>query len=222
MRKWFVRAGITLLAVFVAAGLIYNLALRSWCLRWGTTPAEAHATLPGDDLFPVYAGEATHAITIHAPPEQVWPWLMQIGQDRSGFYSYTFLEKFGRMRNAQGGTSRAGMEAASGGRDRLVRYAQAIWRAGPHDRCGGAATALVRDGQRERLGKAASGKTGSGRFLELHAGTFGRPAKPPDCAPAWRNAAVAGVARGRQTVLGADALHHGAEDAAHNQRLVAA
>ena len=92
MRKWLLRAGITLLAVFVAAGLIYHLALRGWCLRWGTTPAEARATLPGDDLFPVYAGEATHAITIHAPPELVWPWLMQIGQDRSGFYSYTFLE----------------------------------------------------------------------------------------------------------------------------------
>jgi hypothetical protein len=92
MRKWFVRAGITLLAVFVAAGLIYHLALRGWCLRWGTTPAEARATLPGDELFPVYTGEATHAITIQAPPQQVWPWLMQIGQDRSGFYSYTFLE----------------------------------------------------------------------------------------------------------------------------------
>jgi len=36
--------------------------------------------------------EATQAITINAPPEKVWPWLMQIGQDRSGFYSYTFLE----------------------------------------------------------------------------------------------------------------------------------
>src|SRR5208337_411058 len=92
MRKWFVRAGLTLLAVFVAAGLIYHLGLRGWCLHWGTTPAEARATLPGDELFPVYSGEATHAITIQAPPQQVWPWLMQIGQDRSGFYSYTFLE----------------------------------------------------------------------------------------------------------------------------------
>jgi hypothetical protein len=56
------------------------------------TSAEARATLPGDDLFPVYTGEATHAITIQASPERVWPWLMQIGQDRSGFYSYTVLE----------------------------------------------------------------------------------------------------------------------------------
>jgi hypothetical protein len=92
MRKWFIRAAITLLAVFAAAGVTYHFALRGWCLRWGTTPAEVHATLPGDDLFPVYAGEATHAITIQASPQRVWPWLMQIGQDHSGFYSYTFLE----------------------------------------------------------------------------------------------------------------------------------
>lgn len=92
MKTWFVRAATALLAVFVVAGLTYHLALRSWCLRWGATPAEVHATLPGDDFFPAFAGEATHAITIQASPEQVWPWLMQIGQDRSGFYSYTFLE----------------------------------------------------------------------------------------------------------------------------------
>jgi len=92
MKKWLIRAGITLLAVFIAAGVTYHLALRGWCMHWGTTPVEAHATLPGDELFPVYSGEATHAITIHAAPDQVWPWLMQIGQDRSGFYSYSFLE----------------------------------------------------------------------------------------------------------------------------------
>ena len=92
MKKWIVRTGIALLVVFVTAGLTYHFALRGWCLRWGTTPAEVRATLPGDDLFPVYAEQATHAITIQASAQKVWPWLMQIGQDRSGFYSYTFLE----------------------------------------------------------------------------------------------------------------------------------
>lgn len=92
MKKWLRRFAIILFTVLVAAGLVYHLGLRHWCLRWGTTPAEAHANLPGDTLFPAYASEATHAITIQAPPEKVWPWLMQIGQDRSGFYSYTFLE----------------------------------------------------------------------------------------------------------------------------------
>jgi hypothetical protein len=92
MKKLLRRFALGILAMLVVAGLAYHLGLRNWCLRWGATPAEVRATLPGDDLFPVYAGEATHAITIHASPEQVWPWLMQIGQDRSGFYSYTFLE----------------------------------------------------------------------------------------------------------------------------------
>ena len=92
MKKLIRRSALALLTVMVVAGLVYHLGLRNWCLRWGTTPAEAHATLPGDDLLPVYTGQATNAITIHATPEQVWPWLMQIGQDRSGFYSYTILE----------------------------------------------------------------------------------------------------------------------------------
>ncbi|MGC2446905.1 MAG: hypothetical protein WA477_04620 [Candidatus Sulfotelmatobacter sp.] len=92
MKKWTLRGAYTILAVLIVAGLGYHLGLRSWCLHWGTTEAEAHATLPADDLFPVYTAEATHAITIHASPEKVWPWIMQIGQDRSGFYSYTFLE----------------------------------------------------------------------------------------------------------------------------------
>jgi len=92
MKKWWFRLASGVLAMLVVAGLAYHLGLRHWCLRWGTTASEAHATLPGDTLFPVYRGEATHAITIQAPPEKIWPWLMQIGQDRSGFYSYTFLE----------------------------------------------------------------------------------------------------------------------------------
>jgi hypothetical protein len=92
MKKWTLRSALALLTVLAVPAIIYHLGLRHWCLTWGTTAAEVHATLPGDDLFPDYSGEATHAITIHASPQQVWPWLMQIGQDRSGFYSYTFLE----------------------------------------------------------------------------------------------------------------------------------
>ena len=92
MKKWALRTVCSILAFFILAGLIYHLGLRHWCLRWGTTDVEVHASLPGDDLFPNYVSEATHAITINAPPQKIWPWLMQIGQDRSGFYSYTFLE----------------------------------------------------------------------------------------------------------------------------------
>lgn len=63
---------------------------RQWHERWGATDEEVAMPLPGDELME-YAS-ANHAITIDAPPEAVWPWLVQIGQDRGGFYSYTWLE----------------------------------------------------------------------------------------------------------------------------------
>jgi hypothetical protein len=56
------------------------------------TAAERQMALPGDDLNPPGAGLTTQAITIHEPPEVVWQWLVQVGQDRAGFYTYTWLE----------------------------------------------------------------------------------------------------------------------------------
>ena len=48
--------------------------------------------LPGDDLIPNGRTTATNAITIAAPPEDVWPWIVQIGRGRAGFYTYTWIE----------------------------------------------------------------------------------------------------------------------------------
>ncbi|MFL6235044.1 MAG: hypothetical protein ACJ76N_18055 [Thermoanaerobaculia bacterium] len=78
------------------------LVARPWFLRWGATDAEISRTWPGDEMSPDPASAATRAITIHAPVEVVWPWIVQIGQDRGGFYSYTWLENLvgARMRNA--------------------------------------------------------------------------------------------------------------------------
>jgi hypothetical protein len=66
--------------------------LRRWHLRWGATEAEATKSLPGDDIVPE-ATASTRAITIKAPPAEVWPWLAQMGQDKAGFYSYDLLER---------------------------------------------------------------------------------------------------------------------------------
>jgi hypothetical protein len=60
--------------------------------NWGSTVAEQQMALPGDDLHPNRSGQSTQAITINAPSAVVWQWLVQIGQDRAGFYSYTWLE----------------------------------------------------------------------------------------------------------------------------------
>lgn len=65
---------------------------RRWHLRWGATSAEAEAELPGDLLVPSAQFRATRAITINAPPESVWPWLVQVGCGRAGFYSNDLLD----------------------------------------------------------------------------------------------------------------------------------
>ncbi len=60
--------------------------------RWGATDAEVAAAMPGDELVPDPLLGYTRAITIDAPPEDVWPWLVQMGQGRGGLYSYDGLE----------------------------------------------------------------------------------------------------------------------------------
>ncbi len=65
--------------------------LRGWHLRWGAGPAEVAGGMPGDDLFPRAQYRCTRAITIAAPPEEVWPWLVQVGCLRAGWYADDLL-----------------------------------------------------------------------------------------------------------------------------------
>jgi hypothetical protein len=94
--------GLTAAGGIGALAAAYILAVRPWHLRWGATDEELTETLPGDDVKPDAGIQVTHAITIDAPPETVWKWLVQIGQERGGFYSYDWLENlFGlQIRNA--------------------------------------------------------------------------------------------------------------------------
>jgi hypothetical protein len=80
------------LAGLAIVGALYWAAVRPRLLNWGATPAEVRRYLPGDALLPDADGVSTMAITIDAPPEAVWPWLRQLGQERGGFYSYTWAE----------------------------------------------------------------------------------------------------------------------------------
>lgn len=59
------------------------------------TSGEVHRSLPGDDLVPDPLFSATHAITIRASADQVWPWLAQMGAGRAGWYSYDRLDNGG-------------------------------------------------------------------------------------------------------------------------------
>ncbi len=78
--------------ILALTGMAVSLAVRPVYLRWGTTPREAYYDLPGDQSTPGKGFQILHAINIDATPEQVWPWLAQIGHDRGGFYSYSWLE----------------------------------------------------------------------------------------------------------------------------------
>lgn len=60
--------------------------------NWGASALENVSTLPGDELIPDPADLTTMAVDIDAPAHRVWPWLVQMGQDRGGMYSYDWLE----------------------------------------------------------------------------------------------------------------------------------
>jgi hypothetical protein len=67
---------------------------RRWHQRWGATPEECVAPMPGDDLIVDPEYQATRAITIDAEPAAVWPWLVQVGCLRAGWYSDDLLDNF--------------------------------------------------------------------------------------------------------------------------------
>ncbi len=69
---------------------------RRWHLHWGALPAEVGASMPGDEQLPHAQFRATRAITIDAPPDAVWPWLVQVGAGRAGWYSNDLLDNLGR------------------------------------------------------------------------------------------------------------------------------
>jgi hypothetical protein len=88
------------IAVWVAvagAGLLaaYTRLVRPWALHWGATKEEAARPLPGDGLVTKANYLATRAITVHAPPHDVWPWLVQIGSGRAGWYTYDRIDNAG-------------------------------------------------------------------------------------------------------------------------------
>jgi hypothetical protein len=87
MRRAVIAGG---LAVAVAA--VWWKVFTPWQRNWGATEQEVMSSLPGDELTTPPVEQNTRAITIAAPPEAVWPWLVQMGADRGGFYSYEWLE----------------------------------------------------------------------------------------------------------------------------------
>lgn len=74
---------------------VYLFVIRPSQLRWGATSEEVERAMPGDDLVPFPTFLATRAITIRGRPEQIWPWIVQMGFDRAGYYGYDLIENLG-------------------------------------------------------------------------------------------------------------------------------
>jgi hypothetical protein len=83
--------------VLVATGFgAYAMLARPHLLRWGATDAEVAEPYPGADLVPNGRRISTMSVTLDAPPAKVWPWLIQMGADRAGWYSWDHLDNGGR------------------------------------------------------------------------------------------------------------------------------
>jgi hypothetical protein len=99
MKSKFLRraaAGLTAGAAVGAGGLVL---LRQWQRFWRATDEEIARAMPLDDRVPDPTYVTNRALTIQAPPEDVWPWLAQMGElPRGGFYSYLTVERLLRMK----------------------------------------------------------------------------------------------------------------------------
>jgi hypothetical protein len=72
---------------------LFNAGLGQWMATWGATVVETSVPLPGDEVLPTATNLSTKAITIRATPDEVWPWLAQMGIGRAGMYSYDWIER---------------------------------------------------------------------------------------------------------------------------------
>ncbi|HET9084248.1 MAG TPA: hypothetical protein VFN41_07555 [Candidatus Limnocylindrales bacterium] len=103
-RTRFQRSLIGLAAAYGLSGAVFAMVVRPHICRWGATDEESTKVLPGDEL-PSPTGDrlvSTRAITIDASPEDVWPWLVQMGSGRAGFYTHEWVERLLFITYAEG------------------------------------------------------------------------------------------------------------------------
>jgi hypothetical protein len=91
MNRW-QRFGIGFILVLIVLVAGFAIVIKA-AESWSATPAEVSMPLPGFEGITDSYVNWDNAITIHAPIEQVWPWIIQMGDTRAGYYSYTFIEK---------------------------------------------------------------------------------------------------------------------------------
>src|SRR4030042_2845933 len=100
-RHRILKLALAVLGLIAAVLALYLLWARPYQLRWGATDEEVRRPMPGDELDTSPTFLATRAITIEAAPERIWPWLMQMGYTRAGFYGFDLFENVGSPRGLQ-------------------------------------------------------------------------------------------------------------------------
>ncbi|MDF1549022.1 MAG: hypothetical protein P1P88_14450, partial [Bacteroidales bacterium] len=75
--------------------IFYIFIIRPWHLKWGATVGEVKLGLPGDEIVKKPDFNATRSISISAPPEEIWKWIIQIGSRRAGWYSIDWMDNAG-------------------------------------------------------------------------------------------------------------------------------
>ena len=93
------------IGIVAAAAVLIAVALfvwyRPWQLRWGSTREELARLMPGDEIVHRPVFNATRGVTVNARPEDIWPWIVQIGFWRAGWYTYDLLDNAGRRSAAR-------------------------------------------------------------------------------------------------------------------------
>jgi hypothetical protein len=83
----------TTLFVMLTLSVLYWFPIRRWINQWGATASDLARVMAGDKLLPDWTYSGTTAVTVNARPEHIWPWLVQIGYQRGGLYSYDWLDQ---------------------------------------------------------------------------------------------------------------------------------
>jgi hypothetical protein len=92
MKKALIVLGLVLVAAAVV--VVSVIVLTPWMDQWGATAAELSMALPGDELLSQPASYVNRAVSINAAPEKIYPWLVQLGAEKGGYYSYSMLETY--------------------------------------------------------------------------------------------------------------------------------
>src|SRR4030095_15608859 len=81
------------LFVILTFSVLYWFPIRRWMNHWGATSSDVARVMAGDSLLADQTYSGTTAVIVSARPEDIWPWLVQIGYQRGGLYSYDWLDR---------------------------------------------------------------------------------------------------------------------------------